>query len=339
MAAAHAAALPGLRRRHAALRQAAAGVLRAWAAARDACGACAARGAAAPALALAGAPDWAAAAGTVALPGAPGGAPREPLALAAGAAVRQAADLCHRRVRVGAAAEGMVEGMVDVAVAGAPYRLPGGAQFVATRLGVGVAPRLLRTLGCPDFHWSLVVADPPWANKSVARGRQYATMEDNAPLLALPVPLLLRRGGLLAIWVTHRPAHMAFILEELLPNWGLAHAATWYWLKLSPEGAPVVAWDNPQRRPYELLVLARNGATPPEGPPSPPLDFVFASVPSRLHSQKPPLWPLLAPFLPPDASPASVLELFARNLLAGGGTSVGDQVLQHQHAALFADFA
>lgn len=38
------------------------------------------------------------------------------------------------------------------------------------------------------------------------------------------------------MWVTNRERHHRFIHEELLPHWGLAHVATWFWLKVTNAG-------------------------------------------------------------------------------------------------------
>ena len=36
--------------------------------------------------------------------------------------------------------------------------------------------------------------------------------------------------------MTNREKHHRFVREELLPAWNLQEVATWYWLKVKPEG-------------------------------------------------------------------------------------------------------
>lgn len=39
-------------------------------------------------------------------------------------------------------------------------------------------------------------------------------------------------GSLVALWVTNRCRMHRFVVQQLLPAWGLQHAATWLWLKV-----------------------------------------------------------------------------------------------------------
>ncbi|GAB4823688.1 hypothetical protein N2152v2_010734 [Parachlorella kessleri] len=64
-------------------------------------------------------------------------------------------------------------------------------------------------------------------------------------------------GCLVALWVTNRERHRRFIEKELLPAWGLQHIATWWWLKVTPEGQPVSRLDSAHRRPFEPLLICR----------------------------------------------------------------------------------
>ena len=111
------------------------------------------------------------------------------------------------------------------------------------------------------------------------------------------------------------------------------------------------------RKPWELLVVGvREGADSTACPPLPPHSVAFAAPPVA-HSVKPAIAPLLAEWLPSKLRCASCvaarrhssaavgaslcacddvdcLELFARRLRAGW-TSVGDQCLLFQAAALY----
>ena len=67
--------------------------------------------------------------------------------------------------------------------------------------------------------------------------------------------------------------------------------------------------------------------------PQPEKNKVFMSIPSAIHSHKPPLCDLLKPYLPENPE---CLELFARYLLPSW-TSYGNEVLKLQHISLFTD--
>ncbi|GJP64766.1 hypothetical protein CLOP_g21715 [Closterium sp. NIES-67] len=81
--------------------------------------------------------------------------------------------------------------------------------------------------------YHLILIDPPWENKSVARTRSYSTLP-NRHLLSLPVPRLAssQHGAVVALWVTNRERLRRFVERELLPAWGARHVATWYWMKV-----------------------------------------------------------------------------------------------------------
>lgn len=108
----------------------------------------------------------------------------------------------------------------------------------------------------PDSGFDLIVADPPWDNKSVHRSKVYPTMRHNR-LLQLPVGTLFRlsgwladfsdtignllnpREGVVAVWVTNDPKLRRFVETELFPSWGVRRCGIWFWLKLSPDFDPV----------------------------------------------------------------------------------------------------
>lgn len=87
---------------------------------------------------------------------------------------------------------------------------------------------------------------------------------------------------MVAVWVTNKPKYHRFVTEKLFPSWGLKHAATWYWLKVTTAGEPVVPLDSPHRKPYEQLIL---GTSDTEF--EIPKQRAIVSVPCRRHSRKP----------------------------------------------------
>ncbi|SPQ97640.1 unnamed protein product (mitochondrion) [Plasmodiophora brassicae] len=175
----------------------------------------------------------------------------------------------------------------------------------------------------PDSGFDLIVADPPWDNKSVHRSKVYPTMRHNR-LLQLPVGNLLNpREGVVAVWVTNDPKLRRFVETELFPSWGVRRCGIWFWLKLSPDFDPVSDIRCGHHKPYEQLVIGCR----PDVVPALCSRAVIASRPEA-HSQKPIIDRLLG-----DQYPRK-LELFARNLKPGW-VSWGNEPLKFQSNAQF----
>lgn len=147
-------------------------------------------------------------------------------------------------------------------------------------------------------------------------------------------------GGLVAVWVTNKAACEALLTDPkrgVFRAWGVEPVAAWTWLKVTASGAPVVPVDALWRRPWERLLLARRPR--PRGGAAPdtalPAHRVVVGVPD-VHSRKPHLLPLLAPFVAPSTCRRAGngrlcgLEVFARNLTAGWW-AWGNEALLFQH--------
>ncbi|CAI5720673.1 unnamed protein product [Hyaloperonospora brassicae] len=213
-------------------------------------------------------------------------------------------------------------------VDGVQVLVPAGSSF---------AQRDVRELGCIELleRYKLVVLDPPWHNKSVARGKRYHTF-DHTELVRVDVPRLADSVEcILAIWVTNRPRYMTYLREQALPSWGFTFHACWYWLKLGTNGELVVPLDSTHRLPVETLVVAYRGQDVEHeqllrkrlGTQT----RIVLSIPLR-HSWKPPP----ESFFDNDmvAESDKKVELFARELRSNW-TSVGNEVLKFQAASLY----
>ncbi|KAK8777553.1 hypothetical protein V5799_029102 [Amblyomma americanum] len=174
--------------------------------------------------------------------------------------------------------------------------------------------------------YDFILLDPPWQNKSAKRKRTYGTLRHDELLSVLPLGRLASpRGCLVAVWCTANPGHLQFVARQLLPSWGLTYLATWYWVKVTKHGEPVRPFDCPHKKPYEFVLFGGPSSA------SVPRDKVFVSVPSCVHSHKPPLSELVRPYL---RDGAECMELFARYLVPGW-TSVGNEVLKLQHDSFY----
>ncbi|XP_077365353.1 N(6)-adenine-specific methyltransferase METTL4 isoform X2 [Festucalex cinctus] len=185
--------------------------------------------------------------------------------------------------------------------------------------------------------FDVIVVDPPWENKSVKRSRRYTCLP-SSQLKKLPVPCLASPDSLVVTWVTNRPSHLRFVREELYPHWGVEPVAQWFWVKVTADGQFVFPLDSPHKKPYEVLILGRyrghSRSSPSErcaGVPAVQDQRLIVSIPSALHSHKPPLAEVLKPYMKADGER---LELFARSLQAGW-TSWGNEVLRLQRSSYF----
>ena len=170
----------------------------------------------------------------------------------------------------------------------------------------------------------LVLLDPPWPNKSAQRSRRYHTANRFGIvqlLRGLKLHDVLVDGGLVAVWITNKPAVRRW-LAEMLAAWGCEQVAEWVWLKVTSSGEPVVALDEGaegERRPYEVLIIARRGGAGEVTVG----DRVLVGVPD-LHSRKPCVRRLLEEYLPVGYRAA---EIFGRALTEGWYT-VGDEAVR-----------
>ncbi|KAK7997897.1 F-box domain-containing protein [Apiospora arundinis] len=167
----------------------------------------------------------------------------------------------------------------------------------------------------PEFD--LMVLDPPWPSRSVKRKKaSYKIahdMQEMRDLLSLiPVAAHLKPDGLVAVWMTNKPAVIELIKsqEGMFSQWGLELVGEWIWVKVTNFGKPIVALDSTWRKPWERLLIARKrGSSTRIGPER----KVIFGVPD-LHSRKPNLKQLFNGILPTDYAG---LEVFARHLTAG----------------------
>ena len=112
-----------------------------------------------------------------------------------------------------------------------------------------------------------------------------------------------------------------------MKRWKVSFRATWYWVKLTKHGELVTEFSH-AKQPYEVIFLGQK--IQPECEKL--MDFtdqlVIFSVPSGIHSHKPPLDKVLQTVLEKQLDRSwdsmSKLELFGRSLLPGWFT-VGRQ--------------
>ncbi|XP_014253482.1 methyltransferase-like protein 4 [Cimex lectularius] len=181
-------------------------------------------------------------------------------------------------------------------------------------------------------RYDFVLLDPPWRNKFVRRKKllnQGYDMLSNDDIKEIPISKMLNNNGLVGVWCTNAPSHIESVKETLFEKWGLEYCATWFWVKVTRSGEPICPfYRNHSKKPYERIIFGHvcghNNRVPEE-------NKIIVSVPSSVHSHKPPLPEILSDYLP---NKPKCIELFARYLLPGW-TSVGDQVLSLQYVPYF----
>ncbi|XP_073953181.1 N(6)-adenine-specific methyltransferase METTL4-like isoform X3 [Choristoneura fumiferana] len=180
--------------------------------------------------------------------------------------------------------------------------------------------------------FELIVADPPWWNKYIRRlknanDKLSYSMMYNEDIAAIPVKNLLAQNCLIAIWCTNAPSNIAAVKDLIFTQWGVEYVTTWYWMKVTTDLEPLCDFGTGcKKQPYERIILGKVGDV------NVPKKQLVVSVPSALHSHKPPLLDLLSPYL--KVRNPQTLELFARYLLPNT-TSVGYEPLKWQHISLY----
>lgn len=196
-------------------------------------------------------------------------------------------------------------------------------------------PKLLPELDTYD----LLIMDMPWQNKYIKRLKKIKTslgyqMLENQTLKNMPIAQLIHTNSLVALWCTNSQQHRKAIENEFLPSWNLQMVHTLKWFKMNTVGE-LISPLKPEgyKQPYELLCIAcpkqRNlldlkNLTK--------VDFLM-SIPSIIHSHKPPLVDWLKTFLT-NGDNLKGLEIFAR-YLQPQFTSIGLEVLKLMDKRLY----
>lgn len=183
-----------------------------------------------------------------------------------------------------------------------------------------------------DRQFDVILLDPPWWNKYIRRKRKKSNdsykMLYNSEFKNIPIEDFLKNDGLVVVWCTNSSQNLNELLNEIFPKWGVSLVATWFWVKITQTGAPVCDFsDPPGKQPYEKIIFGSRSLSLP----LPEDGKLVLSIPSAIHSHKPPLTELLKAFLPEKPL---CLEIFARYLLPNF-TSYGNEVLRLQHVSLF----
>ncbi|KAJ3412735.1 Methyltransferase-like protein 4 [Chytridiales sp. JEL 0842] len=191
-----------------------------------------------------------------------------------------------------------------------------------TSFSISSTPTFLNSHAFPPLD--LLLLDPPWPNRSVRRSKSYKTSWEPHSLLSPPFTALrMNPGGLVGVWVTNNPAYLNFVVGELFEGWGLEWVGEWCWVKTTVNGESVVPWrEGRHRKGYELLMIGKRKGESGAGSlggiqVEVPRYLMLLSVPSKEHSRKPMVGPLLENYVRKNGESIAALEMFARNLVPG----------------------
>lgn len=235
----------------------------------------------------------------------------------------------------------------------ASYYIPPGAAFYlgdcsSSRPFHMAVKHIAEQLDTPR-QFDVIVMDPPWPNASVRRTEKSGrsayqvspTVWDIRQLIfEMDIDVLLANEGVIAIWITNKPAVRDLVLGEdgLFDSWDVQLEEEWLWIKTTTEGEPVSFLDALWRKPYEVLLVGRKKDTRRSDQH---VNLTHVSKVERrvivgladLHSRKPCLEPLFERFAispTPASTKQRILECFARYSVAGWW-SWGNQVLKFNH--------
>ncbi|XP_049305298.1 N(6)-adenine-specific methyltransferase METTL4 [Bactrocera dorsalis] len=216
------------------------------------------------------------------------------------------------------------------------YLIPPNCEFF--NCNVEELTKLLPQLMPNSVGYDLIVMDPPWRNKYIRRlkrARQELAykMLSTEQLSQIPMMQLVHKHSIVAIWCTNSRELQRAIVENLLPKWNLRLLHTLHWLKINTNGKLIGPIDTSglKKQPFEMLYLACHIASEPDYGTDLQNVTTILSVPSIIHSHKPPLIPWLKDALPENPK---CLEIFAR-YLQPQFTSIGLEVLKLMDERLY----
>uniref|UniRef100_W8BSG3 Methyltransferase-like protein 4 n=1 Tax=Ceratitis capitata TaxID=7213 RepID=W8BSG3_CERCA len=201
--------------------------------------------------------------------------------------------------------------------------------------------KLLPQLMPTSEFFDLIVLDPPWRNKYIRRLKRAKQelgykMLNTVELSQMPIERLVHKQSILAIWCTNSQDHQRAIVEELLPKWNLRVLHIMHWVKVNTKGQLIGPIDTSgtKKQPFEMIYLACHLESGKDfGIELQKVTAIF-SIPSIVHSHKPPLLPWLKNVLPDNPN---CLEIFAR-YLQPQFTSIGLEVLKLMDERLYSSY-
>lgn len=107
----------------------------------------------------------------------------------------------------------------------------------------------------------------------------------NEDIASIPVKELLSENSLVAVWCTNAPSNIDAVKNLIFPKWGVEYVTTWYWMKVTVDLKPLCDFGSGcKKQPFERVLIGKVGNVKDVTHCK-----MIISVPSALHSHKPPL--------------------------------------------------
>jgi len=177
----------------------------------------------------------------------------------------------------------------------------------------------------------------------------------------IPISNISNPNALIVVWCTNAKAHQEQLMNDIFPKWDVEYLTTWHWVKVkytnflrkliehcivryikdyvnllqvTKSGDPIVPFNSGNlKQPYETIIIGRRKPeTPSEVHEDLKCSKVIISIPSSIHSHKPPLVEIFNQYL--NSASSKKCEIFARYLIPGF-TSIGNEVIKLQHTCLY----
>lgn len=204
------------------------------------------------------------------------------------------------------------------------YIIPSDSSFILCDIA------LLKYIKYPS-KYDILLLDPPWQSMSVKRSEVYNYM--SLPVLykylsEIKPYELLNNDGIVAIWITNDPRIKNWVINELFPKWNIIYYTTWFWIKITSYGLPVLPFSYSSRLPYECVLIGY--LKEKELPNNIKENFMIISPPIG-HSIKPNLSSVFEKLYNHDIKG---VEYFSRQLRSNW-LSIGNEVLKYQNTKCY----
>ncbi|CAF9903748.1 MAG: hypothetical protein GOMPHAMPRED_000527 [Gomphillus americanus] len=169
-------------------------------------------------------------------------------------------------------------------------------------------------------QFDIILMDPPWPNRSIARGRHYSVFDqrnhnqDTLAAINSMLPQMLAPNGVLAVWVTNKASTNQRVVQIFEEN-GIEMIEEWIWLKVTSNGEPVLPINGMYRQPWETCLVGRRNISSDDLGHEVKRKLIVACP--ELHSRKPWIGSMLAEVYGiQQPGELRKLEIFARCVTA-----------------------
>lgn len=95
-------------------------------------------------------------------------------------------------------------------------------------------------------QFDVILMDPPWPNRSVARGKKYKTESNYETLLLeeMKIQSILKTDAIVFVWITNKQSIKDFVIDNAFKKWGIEFECEILWLKVNSDLKPIFSVKN-----------------------------------------------------------------------------------------------